>query len=260
MMERLDKFIAGRTEFSRNDVKMLLKRGRVTVNGNTVSDAGLKIDPGKDSVTADGHELVWRKNTYICLNKPDGYVCSTRDGRSETVLSLVPEDLMNKDIFPAGRLDKDSKGFVFLTDDGGLAHRMLSPKKHLTKCYLVRLAEKYSEEYEKAFESGLAIDCGDVCMPARVCGVSHDDHFALVGLDEGKFHQVKRMFHALGNEVVSLFRVSIGGLVIKPDLAPGECLEILDNEIEKMLSEFDFSDVLKFVETSFYLLLTNNDL
>ena len=259
-MERLDKYIADRTDYSRRDVKLLLKKGAVAVNGKTVSDAGMKIDPEKDRVKAGDRELVWRKNTYIMLNKPDGYVCSTRDGRSETVLSLVPDDLKNKDIFPAGRLDKDSKGFVFLTDDGGLAHRILSPKKHLTKCYLVRLAEKYSEEYEDAFASGLTIDCGEKCLPARVCGVSHDDHFSLVGLDEGNFLQVKRMFSAVGNEVVSLFRVSIGGLTIKPDLAPGECLEILDNEIEKMLSEFDFSDARKFVETSFYLLLTNNGL
>ncbi len=257
-MERLDKFISDRTDFSRKDVKIMLKKGGVTVNGKTVSDPSLKIDPEKDQVKAGDRELVYRKHTYIMLNKPDGYVCSTRDGRSETVLALVPDELKNKDLFPAGRLDKDSKGFVFITDDGALAHRILSPKKHLTKCYLVRLAEKYSEEYEEAFASGLTIDCGEVCLPARVCGVSHDDHFALVGLDEGKFHQVKRMFHAAGNEVVSLFRVSIGGLAIKPELAPGECIEILDNEITKMLSEFDFSETRKFVERSFYLYLTNN--
>lgn len=259
-MERLDKFISDRTEMSRKDVKILLRRGGVKVNGRTVTDPAFKISPGSDSVNADGRELVYRKNTYIMLNKPDGYVCSTRDGRSETVLSLVPEELYTKDMFPAGRLDKDSKGFVFLTDDGELAHRILSPKKHLTKCYLVRLEKEYSEEYEALFESGMTIDGDEKCLPAKVCGISHDSHFALVGLDEGKFHQVKRMFRAAGNKVESLFRVQIGGLVINGNLAPGECLEMLDKEIEKMLSEFDFSDARKSVEKSFWSYLINNKL
>jgi len=259
-MERLDKFICGRTDVSRKDVKILLKKGRVKVNGNTVTDPAFRIDPEKDAVNADGRDLVYRKNTYIMMNKPGGYVCSTRDGRSETVLSLVPEELRVRDMFPAGRLDKDSKGFVFLTDDGDLAHRILSPKKHLTKCYLVRLENEYREEYEELFASGMTIDGDEKCLPAKVCGISHDTHFALVGLDEGKFHQVKRMFQAAGNKVESLFRVQIGGLVIDGNLAPGECLEMLDNEIEKMLSDFDFSDARKSVEKSFWSYLINNKL
>ncbi len=259
-MERLDKFICDRTEMSRKDVKLLMKRGGVQVNGTPVSDPAFKISPESDRVSAGGRELTYRKNTYVMLNKPDGYVCSTRDGKSETVLTLVPEELRTKDMFPAGRLDKDSKGFVFLTDDGALAHRILSPKKHLTKCYLVRLAENYSEEYEEIFASGMTIDGGEKCLPARVCGISHDKRFALVGLDEGKFHQVKRMFQAVGNKVESLFRVQIGGLVIDGNLAPGECLEMLDNEIEKMLSEFDFSDARNSVEKSFWAYLINNKL
>ncbi len=259
-MERLDKFISDRTGMSRKDVKLLMKRGEVKVNGKTEHDPGLRINPEQDMVNVSERNLVYRKNTYVMLNKPDGYVCSTRDGRSETVLSLVPDELRVKNMFPAGRLDKDSKGFVFLTDDGGLAHRILSPKKHLTKCYLVRLENEYSEEYESVFESGMTIDGDEKCLPAKVCGISHDSHFALVGLDEGKFHQVKRMFEAVGNKVVSLFRVQIGGLVIDENLAPGECLEMLDNEIEKMLSDFDFSDARNSVEKSFCSYLINNKL
>lgn len=259
-MERIDRFISERTDMSRKDVKLLLKKGGVKVNGKTVTDSAAKIDPENDTVNADGKDLVYRKHTYVMLNKPEDYVCSTRDGRSETVMSLVPEELRTRDMFPAGRLDKDSKGFVFLTDDGELAHRILSPKKHLTKCYLVRLEKEYSEDYEEAFASGLVIDGDEKCLPAKVCGISHDRYFALVGLDEGKFHQVKRMFQAVGNKVVSLFRVQIGGLVIDGNLAPGECLEMLNNEIEKMLSEFDFYDAQKAVEKSFWSYLINNKL
>ena len=259
-MERLDKFICDRADVSRKDVKLILRKGGVKVNGKTVTDPSHKINPGEDAVNFEGRELVYRRNTYIMLNKPEGYVCSTRDGRSETVMSLVPDELMTKDLFPAGRLDKDSKGFVFLTDDGELAHRILSPKKHLTKCYLVRLEKEYSSDYEELFASGMTIDGDEKCLPAKVCGISHDSHFALVGLDEGKFHQVKRMFRAAGNKVESLFRVQIGGLEINGKLAPGECLEMLDNEIAKMLSDFDFSDARKSVEKSFCSYLINNKL
>lgn len=259
-MERIDKFVSDRTDMSRKDVKNLIKKGGITVNGQPVKDSSMKINPETDTVTAAGRTLVYRKNTYIMLNKPEGYVCSTRDGRSETVLSLVPEDFRTKNLFPAGRLDKDSKGFVFLTDDGDLAHRMLSPKSHVTKCYLVRLEREYDEKYEEIFSSGMEIDGGEKCLPARVCGISHDKNFALVGLDEGKFHQVKRMFQAVGNKVISLFRVQIGGLIIDDNLSPGKCLEIFNKDIEKMLSQFDFSDARKSVEISFWSYLINNKL
>lgn len=259
-MERLDKFIADRTDMSRKDVKQALKQGVVKVNGTPVRDSSLKIEPGYDRVTVSGKELVYKEHTYIMLNKPEGCVCSTRDRLSETVLSFVPEELMVRGLFPAGRLDKDSKGFVFLTDDGELAHRILSPKNHLTKYYLVKLEEEYKEEYEEAFASGLVIDGGEKCMPARVCGISHDPKYALVGLNEGKFHQVKRMFQTVGNKVTQLFRMQIGGLPIDGKLLPGECLELLNNEIEKMLSEIDFKDVQNYAEKSFWSYLINNKL
>jgi 16S rRNA pseudouridine516 synthase len=194
------------------------------------------------------------------LNKPDGYVCSTRDGLSPTVLELIPDELRVNGLFPAGRLDKDSRGFVFLTDDGDFAHRILSPKKHITKYYLVKLWEEYKIEYEKAFADGLVIDGDEKCLPAKVSPITHDKKYALVGLCEGKFHQVKRMFQAVGNRVEVLFRVQIGGLPIDGNLAPGECLELLNNDVEKMLSEVGFKDVLKSVEKDFWAYLINNKL
>lgn len=259
-MERLDKFISERTELSRKDVKTALKKGEVRVNGKAVKDPAQKISPENDTVEINGKKLIYKPHNYIMLNKPDGYVCSTRDGLSETVLALVPDELRVKGLFPAGRLDKDSRGFVFLTDDGALAHRILSPKKHLTKYYLVKLWEEYKTEYEKAFSDGLVIDGDEKCLPAKVSPITHDKKYALVGLCEGKFHQVKRMFQAVGNRVEVLFRVQIGGLPIDGNLAPGECLELLNNDVEKMLSEVGFKDVLKSVEKDFWAYLINNKL
>lgn len=259
-MERLDKYVADRTNLSRNDVKIALKSGKIRVNDIVPKDYSLKINPEKDKVYFDGRELIYRTNIYIMLNKPEDYVCSTRDGKSETVISLIPETLSKKDIFPAGRLDKDSKGFVLLTDDGEFAHKILSPKNHLPKYYLVRLKEEYSILYEEKFESGMIIDGEEKCLPAKIKGISHDLHFALVELHEGKFHQVKRMFEIVGNHVESLFRVQIGGLPLDEKLAPGECLEILNNDVEKLLSKIDFTSVHNMVEKKFWSYLINNKL
>lgn len=259
-MERLDKFLADRTELSRKDVKNSLKNGEAVINGKIVTDPSFKTDPEKDEIIFRGKKIVFRKNTYLMLNKPDGVVSSTKDGRSETVLSLVPEEMSIKGLFPAGRLDKDSKGFVFLTDDGELAHRMLSPKKHVAKYYLVRLRDVYDTGYEEKFEKGLVIDGDEECLPAVVRGFEEDEHFALVELHEGKFHQVKRMFASVGNEVESLFRTRIGSLDISPELMPGQVLELLNNDVEKILTKKSFEDAYFQVRKSFWLYLINNKL
>ncbi len=259
-MERIDKFIADRTELSRKDVRNVLKNGEVKVNNTVVCDSSHKVEPGVDIILLRGRELLYRKNTYIMLNKPDGVVCSTRDGRSETVLSLVPDDMRINGLFPAGRLDKDSKGFVFLTDDGDLAHRMLSPKKHIAKYYLVKLMYDYDPAYEAVFRSGMEIDGGDVCLPANVKGFTENTRYAFVELFEGKYHQVKRMFNRVGNEVEVLFRTQIGNLAINSALLPGECLELLNNDIAKMLSKIDFTQAYNDVQKSFWSYLINNKL
>ena len=259
LMERLDKYIADRTEMSRKDVKQLVRKGCVCIDGKVVSDASAKVETGSE-VSVNGKKLRTNTNTYIMLNKPEGCVCSTKDSVSRTVLSYVPPTLKVKNLFPAGRLDKDSKGFVLLTDDGEFAHRILSPKKHLPKYYLVRLREKYNVKYEAAFLEGIVIDGNEKCLPARVSGIPENEKYAFIELHEGKFHQVKRMFEAVENAVESLYRTQIGGLAISPDLAPGECLELLNNDVEKMLSETVFTDVLETLQKSFWAYLINNDL
>ena len=181
--------------------------------------------------------MEYKKYVYIMLNKPQGVVCSTKDGQSRTVIELVPEKLRRKGLFPAGRLDKDTEGFVLLTDDGELAHKMLSPKSHVPKTYFVRLALPWQEDYKEKFSGGLVIDGGEKCLPAEFCGSGENDHECTLILHEGKFHQVKRMFKILGNEVVFLKRIAIGNVKLDRKLALGECLEIMHKDVENLLAK-----------------------
>lgn len=231
--ERLDKFISGQLQITRNDAKEFLKQGKVTVNGSIQKRYEYKVTPGTDSVAVDGEIIQYRKYIYIMLNKPKGVVCSTRDGESPTVLSLIPENLMRKGLFPAGRLDKDTEGFVLLTDDGEFAHRMLSPKHHVNKLYYCELEKPYQNVYEPAFKEGLTLKTGEKCLPAEI-KKGDTEYSAYVTLHEGMFHQVKRMLETVGNKVLYLKRVKIGGLLLDENLELGECREILHKELQKI--------------------------
>ena len=233
---RLDKFIASqRTDLSRKDVKELCKKGRISVNGSIAKQSDLKVDAEKDVVSVDGTEISYNKYIYIMLNKPQGVVCSTRDGASPTVLSLLPPELNRKGLFPAGRLDKDTEGFVLITDDGELAHRILSPKNHVDKKYYVELLNPVGENYREAFSSGMEIDSGDVCKPAQLIPCDDNPNACHVILHEGMFHQIKRMFEKLGNKVTYLKRISIGGLTLDSSLKLGECLVLMHKDVENYL-------------------------
>lgn len=234
---RLDKYISSqRTDLSRADVKKLIRAGRVAVSGRAASDAGLQVSES-DEVTLDGERIEYKEYLYIMLNKPAGYVCSAREGNSPTVYDLIPPELNRRGLFPAGRLDKDTEGFVLMTDDGQLAHDMLSPAKHVPKRYRVRLVEPYRPEYATRFAEGIEIDGGEKCLPAEAFSDEEDPFSFTLILHEGKFHQVKRMAHAVGNEVVFLRREAIGNLEIPPDLALGACLEIMHKDVEKLLTK-----------------------
>lgn len=233
---RLDKFVSSqRTDLSRKDVKELCKRGRITLNGVVCKAYDQKLDPLSDIVAVDNQQLYYQKHIYIMLNKPQGVVCSTRDGASPTVLSLVPNEWRRDGLFPAGRLDKDTEGFVLITDDGELAHRILSPKSHVPKKYYVELEKPVVENYAEMFKSGMEIDGGDVCKPAELFEISQNPNACYVVLHEGMFHQIKRMFERLGNKVTYLKRISIGGLVLDENLPLGECLLIMHKDVEKFL-------------------------
>ncbi|MBR1764899.1 MAG: rRNA pseudouridine synthase [Ruminococcus sp.] len=234
---RLDRFIASqRAELSRSDVKALIKRGRVTVNGAPASRADMQISENSDTVCLGGEEISYREHVYIMLNKPAGVICATRDGLSKTVLELVPPELRRAGLFPAGRLDKDTEGFVLLTDDGALAHRMLSPVSHVPKTYLVKLEKPCEKGIIDIFAAGAVIDGNEKCLPAELT-ISPDPCLVTLVLHEGKYHQVKRMFLSVNNKVLYLKRISIGNMVLDENLAPGKCLEILHKDVEKLLAQ-----------------------
>lgn len=235
---RIDKFISEQAGISRSDAKNMIRKSMVLVNGTTIKSADAQIHPENDTIIANGKKLIYRQFMYIMLNKPAGVVCATRDGLSETVLELLPEEFRRKGLFPAGRLDKDTEGFVFITDDGALAHKMLSPKKHVEKEYVVTLASPVEERYIGIFSSGMTIDGGEKCLPAQLILTERPDIVRLV-LHEGKYHQVKRMMEAVGNKVTHLQRVRMGGIELDKSLAPGKCREITEKELDTL---FDTAD------------------
>lgn len=230
---RLDKFVSEQVGVTRSEAKQLLKKGEITVNGAVVKSADAQITPEADSIFVSGREISYRKFIYIMLNKPSGVICATRDELSETVLELIPTELRRKGLFPAGRLDKDTEGFVFITDDGALAHKMLSPRSHVEKEYIVTLELPFCEEYIAKFSDGITIDGGEKCLPAVIIP-TEDEHIVKLILHEGKYHQVKRMMKAVGNSVVHLKRVRIGGIELDDSLAEGECREITAEEIGRL--------------------------
>ncbi len=257
---RLDRFIANQTGTPRSEVKKLIYWSKVTLNGKSVHSCDLKINPETDTVEVKGVPVEYKKNIYIMLNKPKGVVCSTKDGESPTVISLLPKELQRKDIFPAGRLDKDTTGFVFITNDGDLSHKILSPKKHIPKYYFVELAQPYKEEYESIFMEGIELENGEKCLPAKVKRVENSVNCAVIELHEGKYHQVKRMFAAVENHVENLSRIQMGNLPMSEKLGLGEYMEIMHNDVENLLKSPSFEEVLWKINTGFWAYLINNKL
>lgn len=170
------------------------------------------------------------------MNKPKGYVCATEDKNEKTVMELLPDEYKNQGLFPAGRLDKDTTGLVILTNDGDLAHKIISPKKHTSKHYLVTLARKYETEYEEKFKNGIVLSDGTKCKEAEVYLFNEEKNQCIVKLTEGKYHQVRRMFAACGNHVENLHRFAIGNYVLSDKIALGECVVLLHKEICDLLT------------------------
>lgn len=237
---RLDKFISERTEYTRSQIKQLAAKGSVSVNGTAVKKSDTKIDSEKDTVTVCGRALSESRYRYFLLNKPQGYVSSTEDTDGESVLKLIPPELRTKGLFPAGRLDKDTEGALLITDDGELAHRMLSPKHHIPKIYIVKLDRPFENKYINQFADGMVLANGDVCAPAKVRMAENCEKLAFVELTEGKYHQVKRMFAAVGNHVQFLKRVSLGSLILPEKLGTGQAMELLHKDVENLFEPLDF--------------------
>ncbi len=234
-MERLDKILASQGTLSRKEVKEIIRKGRVTLNGAVVKDSAVKVDENKDTVTVDGEEILLKKHIYIMLNKPQGVVSASESDTDKTVVDLVPDELFRKGLFPAGRLDKDTTGFVLITDDGDFAHRILSPKNHIFKTYIAELAHRLSNEDIKSLENGITLGDGTELKGSRVEVMDTSDKpLVRIMICEGKYHQVKRMFAATGNKVLSLHREKMGDLYLDESLKFGECREITPDELVKI--------------------------
>ena len=210
-----------------------MRSGRVSVNGRTVFRPETKADPEEDEIRLDGGVLAVRRHLYLMMNKPAGVLSASRDTSARTVVDLLPRQWRRRGIFPAGRLDKDTEGLLILTDDGALAHRMLAPKSHVTKWYEARLAHPVTEEDAEAFRDGVELS-NMTCLPAELMAMEGDVSAALVKVREGKYHQVKRMFLARGNEVLALKRVRVGDLALDPGLGTGETRELDAKELPKI--------------------------
>lgn len=227
-MERIDKIIASQGQYSRKEVKALIAKRRIAADGRIVSSSSEKADPMTMLLTVDGKPLEFKRNLYLVLNKPKGYVSATEDREHPTVLELVPQEYRGRDLFPAGRLDRDTTGLMIITDDGVLAHNILAPKKHVPKRYHVELDIPVTEEMRLGFSEGVMLNDG-VCKAADL--IKTGEKTAEVTLREGRYHQIKRMFGCFGAEVVELKRFGMGKLVLPEDLAEGECREMSEEEL-----------------------------
>lgn len=234
-MERLDKLIASQGKYSRSEVKKLVKGGRITVDGKVPKSSDLKLNPDECDIRIDGESLNYKKHIYIMLNKPQGVISATNDRDQQTVIDLVPKELFRDGLFPAGRLDGDTTGFVLITDDGDFAHRILSPKNHIMKTYHATLRDELTEEDIIRFKEGLTLGDGTECLEAHVRVLeSGNINLAEIKICEGKYHQVKRMFASIGNKVLELRRVKMGGLDLDEALREGQCREITAEELKKI--------------------------
>ena len=235
MKIRLDKFISSQTAYSRSEIKTLIKKKSVFVNGEIAKSSDFKIDTEADTVILDGRELAYREHVYYMLNKPQGVVSATEDREEKTVLDLLPDEMKRPGLFPAGRLDKDTTGLLIITDDGDFAHRMLSPKKHVYKYYAAVLDKEPDENIRAAFAEGITLSDGTICAPADILSIASDT--VTLRLKEGKYHQVKRMFAALGYTVTALKRYRIGALLLDRTLILGEVRELTETELALIFQE-----------------------
>ena len=227
-MERLDKIISATGKKSRREVREMVRQGRVLVDGKPAPAADMKVDPQTAVILLDGEPLGYEKFTYVMLYKPAGVLTATEDRRQETVLDLLPPELRRRALSPVGRLDKDTEGLLLLTNDGQLAHRLLSPKSHVDKVYYARVDGALEPGDIAAFAAGMTLGDGLECLPAGLEILSPTE--ALVTLREGKFHQVKRMLAARGKPVLYLKRLSMGRLRLDPALAPGAWRMLTEEE------------------------------
>ncbi len=238
-LKRLDKLIALNCNVSRKDARKLIKESAVTVNSQICLRAEELVDPDVDDIFVKGYNFTAKDHVYIMLNKPQGVISATTDPKKKTVIDIIPESLKRRSLFPAGRLDRDTTGLLIITDDGAFAHRIMSPAHHVFKTYQAVLSFPIDENDVRKLEEGITLGDGTECLPAKVKPFTTDDGLpaAEIKIREGKYHQVKRMFHALGNNVEQLRRIQIGSLKLDTSLEEGECRELTAEELELVFTD-----------------------
>ncbi|NLL05196.1 MAG: rRNA pseudouridine synthase [Clostridiaceae bacterium] len=236
--QRVDKILSNSGFGTRREIKQLVKSGQVKVDGEVIDDSGMHVDPKKSQIEISGQKLNYRQYIYIMMNKPAGVISATFDDRHETVIDILSEEYKCFDLFPVGRLDIDTEGLLLITNDGQLAHEILSPKKHVPKRYFAFIEGEVTQEDVKRFEEGVILEDGYKTLPAELYILDRDVNSSVdVVIYEGKFHQVKRMFEAVGKKVKFLKRVTMGNLVLDKDLAPGEFRELTQDELSNLINE-----------------------
>ena len=230
-MERIDKIISSQTHYTRKDVKSLIGKKQVIVNGDIIHKSDFKINPDNDLIEINGEILKIQKYVYLILNKPKGYVSATVDKADRTVLDLVPLEYSHRSLFPAGRLDKDTTGLMIITDDGNFAHNILSPKKHISKTYHVTIDIPLTNEMVDGFKNGVMLNDGE-CKTATLEILKNNE--AKVILTEGRYHQIKRMFGCYKAKVLELKRIKMGNLELPNNLKEGECRCLTEEELKKV--------------------------
>lgn len=232
-MERIDKIIAASKNISRSDARLLIKKGLVSVDGETVRAADKKVDEKGSNILCKGETIGYSKFVYIMMNKPKGVISASEGRGDRTVIDILPDDMKRKKLFPAGRLDKDTTGFMLITDDGDFAHRILSPKSHIPKTYIATLDKPFDEEIINAFNQGIPLK-DDTCMPASLEAVDDTFKVGRVTIRQGMYHQIKRMFGKFNIEVIGLKRIRMGGFDLDESLKEGECRYLTADEISKI--------------------------
>ena len=235
-MERIDKILSNLGHGTRKEVKALLKKGKVEIDGIIASDSAMKIDPDKAVIKVSGEEINYRKYIYLIMNKPAGVVSATVDNHDETVIDLLDEQYHAFNPFPIGRLDKDTVGLLLITNDGELNHKLIAPKNHVDKVYYAEINKFIDAKDITTFKNGVVIDDGYKCMPAilEVLNANDDGSEVMVTIQEGKFHQVKRMFESVDKKVVFLRRISFGPLKLDESLCEGQYRELSEEEINSL--------------------------
>lgn len=236
---RLDKFLADMGLGSRKEVRQFIRQKRVVVNGTLITVDKFQVKEKKDEVLFDKKEIIYQKYFYYMLNKPAGVITATMDNYEKTVLDLFTAEDFRRDLFPVGRLDKDTEGLLLITNDGKLSHRLLSPRYHVEKEYWAKVTGVMNEKDSQLVAAGLKIDQGEICQPAQLTieKIDSEKQTSVIRLvlHEGKFHQVKRMIHALGKEVTYLKRVRMADLKIDPELSLGNYREMTEKEVALLL-------------------------